>query len=190
MANVTEADFRANLHEMFKALDLDQNDSLSWKECKGMVAQVMKSKGGYDAESFKESYDKMDKNDDGNISKAEFIERIVEIGKENNLFGLALLRKQTVTRPQYEDLGSDVEEGDQEIDQSLCKKGLSCLGKTFNNARHAYLKMDISKNSLTTIKVSFSNLTYISYIDCLFSIFVRVLDVSSSFSSLMYQIIS
>jgi len=54
MATVTEADFRANLEEMFKALDLDQNDVLSWKECKGMVAQVMREKGGYDAESFKQ----------------------------------------------------------------------------------------------------------------------------------------
>ena len=38
MATVTEAEFRANLNEMFKALDLDQNDTLSWKECRGMVA--------------------------------------------------------------------------------------------------------------------------------------------------------
>ena len=62
MATVTEAEFRANLNEMFKALDLDQNDTLSWKECRGMVAQVMKPKGGYNVDSFKESYEKMDKN--------------------------------------------------------------------------------------------------------------------------------
>ena len=49
---VTEADFRAGIVEMFKALDLDQNDSLDWDECKYLVSQVMKQDGGYDAESF------------------------------------------------------------------------------------------------------------------------------------------
>ena len=154
MATVTEADFRANLNEMFKALDLDQNDSLSWRECRGMVSQVMKSKGGYNVDDFKEQYDKMDKNSDGKISKSEFIERIVEIGKENNLFGLALVRKSTVIRPEQIDLGSDIEEDDDEVDQQTFRKGLSCLGKTFNNARHAYLKLDISQCELSTIKVS------------------------------------
>jgi hypothetical protein len=77
----------------------------------------MKSKGGYNVDDFKESYDKMDKNNDGNISKREFIERIVEIGKENNLFGLALVRKSTVIRPEQIDLGSDIEEDEDEVDQ-------------------------------------------------------------------------
>lgn len=119
-----------------------------------MVSQVMKSKGGYNVDDFKESYDKMDKNNDGNISKREFIERIVEIGKENNLFGLALVRKSTVIRPEQIDLGSDIEEDEDEVDQQTFRKGLSCLGKTFNNARHAYLKLDISQSELSTIKVS------------------------------------
>ena len=44
-------------------------------------------KDGYDAESFKETYEKMDKNADGLISKAELIEKVVTIGKEKNLFG-------------------------------------------------------------------------------------------------------
>jgi hypothetical protein len=117
-----------------------------------MVSQVMKSKGGYNVDDFKESYDKMDKNNDGNISKREFIERIVEIGKENNLFGLALVRKSTVIRPEQIDLGSDIEEDEDEVDQQTFRKGLSCLGKTFNNARHAYLKLDISQSELSTIK--------------------------------------
>ena len=119
-----------------------------------MVSQVMKSKGGYNVDDFKDSYDKMDKNKDGNISKREFIERIVEIGKENNLFGLALVRKSTVIRPEQIDLGSDIEEDEDEVDQQTFRKGLSCLGKTFNNARHAYLKLDISQSELSTIKVS------------------------------------
>ena len=65
---------------------MDQNNVLDWAECKDFVAAVMKSLGGYDAESFKETYDKMDKNADGLISKAELIERVVEVGKEKNLF--------------------------------------------------------------------------------------------------------
>lgn len=38
MVSVTEEEYRGQLVEMFKALDLDQNDKLSWKECKGMVS--------------------------------------------------------------------------------------------------------------------------------------------------------
>ena len=65
---------------------MDQNNVLDWTECKDFVAAVMKPLGGYDANSFKETYDKMDKNADGLISKTELIERVVEIGKEKNLF--------------------------------------------------------------------------------------------------------
>ena len=36
---------------------MDQNDVLDWAECKDFVAAVMKPLGGYDAESFKETYD-------------------------------------------------------------------------------------------------------------------------------------
>ena len=65
---------------------MDQNDVLDWAECKDFVAAVMKPLGGYDAESFKETYDQMDKNADGLISKAELIERVVEVGKQKDLF--------------------------------------------------------------------------------------------------------
>ena len=64
---------------------MDQNDVLDWTECEDFVKAVMKD--GYDAESFKETYEKMDKNADGMISKAELIEKVVEIGKDKNLFG-------------------------------------------------------------------------------------------------------
>ena len=40
------------------------------------------------------------------------------------------------------------------IDQEIFKNGLSCLGKTFNNARHAYLTLNISNNQLVSIVVS------------------------------------
>ena len=42
----------------------------------------MKSKGGYNVDAFKTSYESMDKNADGKISKAEFIETIVELGRQ------------------------------------------------------------------------------------------------------------
>ena len=34
---VTEADFRDAVSQMFKALDLDQNNELDWNECKYLV---------------------------------------------------------------------------------------------------------------------------------------------------------
>ena len=182
MATVTEAQFRDNVEDMFKALDLDQNDSLSWKECRGVVAQVMKSKGGYNVDSFKDSYEKMDKNADGNIQKSEFIETIVELGRQNGLFGLTLIRKATVVRPDKDDLDSGMDTDDDNVDPQLFRKGLSCLGKTFNNARHAYLKLDISGNDLKTLKVSVRfNLLLLTVSTC------RALDVTDSFSSLMCQ---
>jgi len=46
------------------------------------------------------------------------------------------------------------------IDDELFKKGLSCLGKTFNNARHAYLTLTISNNNLVSIVVR--NIVYLN----------------------------
>lgn len=40
------------------------------------------------------------------------------------------------------------------VDVQIFKNGLSCLGKTFNNARHAYLNLNISNNNLVSIVVS------------------------------------
>ena len=85
--SVTEVEFRVNVAEMFKALDMDRNDVLDWKECHDLVKAVMKSDGGYDASSFKAKYDAMDKNADGKISKKELMEAVVSVGRERNLFG-------------------------------------------------------------------------------------------------------
>lgn len=41
------------------------------------------------------------------------------------------------------------------IDPEIFKSGLSCLGKTFNNARHAYLTLNIQNNTLVSIVVGF-----------------------------------
>ena len=86
-AAVTEAEYRAGILEMFKALDMDRNDELDWEECRDLVSGVMRQDGGYNAESFRAKYDAMDKNDDGKISKAELVEAVVQIGKERGLFG-------------------------------------------------------------------------------------------------------
>jgi hypothetical protein len=42
------------------------------------------------------------------------------------------------------------------IDLQIFKQGLSCLGKTFNNARHAYLTLNIQNNNLVSIVVCLS----------------------------------
>lgn len=76
-ATVTEAEYRAAISEMFKALDMDRNDVLDWEECRDLVSAVMRQDGGYNAESFRSKYEAMDKNDDGKISKAELIESVV-----------------------------------------------------------------------------------------------------------------
>jgi sensor c-di-GMP phosphodiesterase-like protein len=36
----------------------------------------------------------------------------------------------------------------EQIDKELVKQSLYNLGKTFNNARHAYLSLNLSNNSL------------------------------------------
>ena len=152
--SVTEAEFKAGVLEMFRALDLDNNDVLDWNECRDMVAAVMKQDGGYDAESFRSKYDAMDKNDDGKISKAELVEAVIQIGRERNLFGAPATKQHANVngRPIVEYAVLD-DPNEVPIDVQTFRQGLSCLGKTFNNARHAYLKMDIAGKSLLTLKV-------------------------------------
>ena len=46
------------------------------------------------------------------------------------------------------------DKSEEEMDVGLIRKNLYNLGKTFNNARHAYLSLNISANTLPTINVS------------------------------------
>lgn len=46
------------------------------------------------------------------------------------------------------------------IDQEIFKQGLSCLGKSYNNSRHAYLTLNIQNNNLVSIVVSYSYIKY------------------------------
>ena len=160
---VTEHTFRSEIFEAFKALDMDQNNVLDWEECKGFVAAVMKPLGGYDANSFKETYDLMDKNDDGLISKEELIERVVEVGRAKGLF-INELAEEAPWQPDGKEMQQEEDAELQrtsprsakpEVDKEIFKAGLGCLGKTFNNARHAYLKLNIQSKSLDTINVSY-----------------------------------
>ena len=132
---------------------------LDWDECRDFVAFVVKKQdGGYDARSFKTKYDSMDKNADGKISKAELLDAVVEIGREKSLFSYdkPMVRKapsNPAGRPNNEYLIPD-DPTVQAVDVAIFREGLSCLGKTFNNARHAYLSLTISDKSLSTLKVS------------------------------------
>ena len=176
MTTVTEAEFRENVVYMFKALDMDRNDFLDWKECKDVVAQVMKADGGYNADSFKAKYESMDKNKDGCISKTELIEAVIELGRERKLFVPELngpgARKGAPMTKQHPNIGGRaivqhavLEEPDvAPVDPQIFKDGLSCLGKTFNNARHAYLKLNINKRELSTLK-GVERYKYLQYLD-------------------------
>ncbi len=167
MTDVTEAAYRANVLEMFKALDMDRNDVLDWDECRDLVKNVMKQDGGYDPNSFKSKYDSMDKNDDGKISKKELVEVCIDIGRERNLF-----KAEGVMTKQAPNIGGRAvveyavpEEADQPaVDTKIFREGLSCLGKTFNNARHAYLKMNVNDKALSTLK-GIGRYKYLQYID-------------------------
>ena len=155
---VTEADFKYSVMEMFKALDLDQNDVLDWDECRELVASVVKKQdGGYNANSFKTKYDAMDKNADGKISKAELLDAVVQIGRERNLFADGTLVRRAPSNPSDRPTFECAVQEDpnvEAVDVTIFREGLSCLGKTFNNARHAYLNLTIANKSLTTLKVS------------------------------------
>ena len=50
--------------------------------------------------------------------------------------------------------GAEEERQVEVIDKELVRTSLYNLGKTFNNARHAYLSLNLASNSLTTINVS------------------------------------
>jgi hypothetical protein len=49
---------------------------------------------------------------------------------------------------------SAVEKAEDVVDPELFKKSLFNLGKTFNNARHAYLSLNLASSNLSHINVS------------------------------------
>ena len=98
----------------------------------------------------------MDKNADGKISKSELVDACLQIGKERNLYEVQG-KKLPNDRPMFECANLD-DPSEDAVDVAIFKEGLSCLGKTFNNARHAYLKLKISDKSLSTLKVTHSSM--------------------------------
>lgn len=50
------------------------------------------------------------------------------------------------------------------VDATIFSNGLSCLGKTFNNARHAYLNLSIQNNNLVSI-VGIEKFKYLQRVD-------------------------
>ena len=89
----------------------------------------------------------------------------MQVGRERGLFGEVAGKKHASIGGrailQYAVLDDPNEAP---VDTALFRAGLSCLGKTFNNARHAYLKMDISQKSLTSLK-GIGRYKYLQYID-------------------------
>jgi len=180
---VTEADYRANVVEMFRAIDMDRNDVLDWAECKDLVRAVMKVDGGYDVDSFRSKYDAMDKNDDGKISKNELVEAVVQIGRERNLFGAPVAKQHASVGGRATVAFAVLDDPNEAaVETQIFREGLSCLGKTFNNARHAYLKLNISDKTLTTLKVSHQSIVLLTF----WPFFYRVSDVTSTCSILMF----
>lgn len=103
----------------------------------------------------------MDKNADGLISKQELIEQVVEVGRAKGLFINGSASKASKEpEPRNNDTATELKarktSNKPEADNNVFRNGLSCLGKTFNNARHAYLKLNIQNKSLFTINVSYN----------------------------------
>lgn len=47
----------------------------------------------------------------------------------------------------------------EQLTREVLKNGLSNLGKTFNNARHAFLTLNLSQKNLSHVKVSYKNIS-------------------------------
>ena len=63
------------------------------------------------------------------------------------------------------------------VDEQIFKNGLSCLGKTFNNARHAYLNLNISNNHLVSI-VGIEKFKYLQVVDVSNNKLINLKDLS------------
>ena len=44
-----------------------------------------------------------------------------------------------------------IDEGEERVDEQKFKNGLHCIGKTYNNSRHAFLSLSIPESGLSTI---------------------------------------
>jgi len=91
----------------------------------------------------------MDKNDDGKISRAEFEVAVLKLAKEMNMYEEVAQVKQPVKRvtipaaPKITPLAGD--------NALTFRDGLRDMGKTFNNARHAFLTLSINEKSLSNL---------------------------------------
>jgi hypothetical protein len=66
----------------------------------------------------------------------------------------------------------------QPVDDQLFRAGLSCLGKTFNNARHAYLYLTISNNNLLSV-VGIEKYKYLQNVDVSNNKLIHLKDLSA-----------
>jgi Leucine-rich repeat (LRR) protein len=108
----------------------------------------MKKNGSYNPESFKTAYSNIDKNDDGKINRDELVTAVLKVAKEHNMYEEMVAkpiekRSNIPPPPKIEQLTGD--------NAALFKEGLMDLGKTFNNARHAFLTLSINEKSLSNL---------------------------------------
>lgn len=135
---MSEKEFVEAVLQVFRHADKDHNGHLDKEESEELYHKVSQNVGLGTVEQFHTVFERMDKNHDGKISAREFVEFMVEYARENGI----LEPKQDKLQP---------------LDKSVFHSGLGTIGKTFNNARHAYLSLVISNKELRTIKVK-SNL--------------------------------
>ena len=141
--------FKQDVYTVFTALDMNNNQFIDEDEAVDVVRRVLKNKGGYDPESFREQYALMDKNADGKISKEEFEAAVLNVAREGNFLceeeSKAPVRKITIpAAPEVRPLTGQ--------NAALFRAGLQDLGKTFNNARHAFLTLSINEKGLDQLE--------------------------------------
>lgn len=141
-----ENDFEIATLELIFAADTSNNGMLDKEEIRRLCKENALVKNDEDIEEF---FKDLDTNEDGHISYKEFIAK---------LCGAATLNPDA-SNDQVEELPSREEETagaeeEAEEERDPYREGLYCLGKTFNNARHAYLSIRLSALDLTDINVS------------------------------------
>ena len=138
-----ENDFEIATLELFYAADTNQSGMLDKEEIRRLCKENALVKNDEDIEEFLKD---LDTNEDGHISYKEFIAKLC--GAATNVPDTDKVDE----LPSREEETAGAEEAEQTRDPY--REGLYCLGKTFNNARHAYLSIRLSALDLTDINVS------------------------------------
>ena len=79
-------EFKSTLDQIFTDLELGSVDYLDEEQCLTVIA-ALPNPNGYEGEMFKETFAEMEKNDDGKVSLLDFIEAVMKIGADYNMYG-------------------------------------------------------------------------------------------------------